>query len=135
MLQFSPALPISGPGARHASALDLFPLPDLVRLLGTMWPTDRLEGWQPSLAEAPGAGTAARRPSCGSPGTRERHRRGGAARPGQGRRACGARARLKGDALRDQVRNRLAERYGTTTATAAREIRHRRGVAQAVPRG
>jgi hypothetical protein len=53
MLQFSPALPISGPGARHASALDLFPLPDLVRLLGTMWPTDRLEGWQPSLAEAP----------------------------------------------------------------------------------
>ncbi len=46
------------PGLRNgevegkASAMDLYPLPDLVRLLGTKWPVDRLEAWQPSYLEA-----------------------------------------------------------------------------------
>ena len=31
--------------------MDLYPLPDLVRLLGSKWPVERLESWQPSYTE------------------------------------------------------------------------------------
>ena len=31
--------------------MDLYSLPELVRLIGTKWPVERLEGWQPSYVE------------------------------------------------------------------------------------
>jgi hypothetical protein len=36
---------------RHAAAMDLYPLPELVRRIAAKWPVDRLEGWRPSYAE------------------------------------------------------------------------------------
>ena len=39
------------PGGEKPSAMELYPLPDLVRLIGSKWPVERLEGWQPSYTE------------------------------------------------------------------------------------